>query len=178
VCRDFETARRILIVSDTHGVLDEPIRLLATESDLVLHAGDIGDYGVLRDLGGGGAPVVAVLGNNDVGTKWPVAQRRQLARLPLVAKASLKGGLLVVEHGHRAGRVADRHRLLRVRYPDARAVIYGHSHRLCCDTETRPWVLNPGAAGRARTQGGATCLTLRVSPQGRWRLQVHRFTGG
>ncbi len=171
----FDAARRILIVADTHGAVHPQVERLAATVDLVLHAGDIGDYGVLCLLAQGGAPVVAVLGNNDVAAKWPAAQKGHLAQLPPVARVLLKGGLVVVEHGHTAGRVAERHRRLRGRYPDARAVIYGHSHRLCRDTEAVPWVLNPGAAGRARTGGGASCLTLRVTPSGRWQLELHRF---
>lgn len=176
--QDFEAARRVLIVSDTHGVIHPDIARLADEVDLVVHAGDVGDHAVLQRLEQGGAAVVAVLGNNDVDAKWPAGQRRFLARLTAVAWTRLSGGLLVIEHGHRAGRVADRHALLRRRYPDARAVIYGHSHRICCDTSASPWVLNPGAAGRAQTWGGASCLTLRVTSAGRWRLHTHRFSSG
>lgn len=173
----FDGPRRILIVSDTHGAVHEGIAGLARASDLVLHAGDIGDYGVVRVLAAGGAPVLAVLGNNDVAAKWPADQIPELARLPAVAGAQVPGGLLILEHGHKAGRVADRHALLRRRYPAARAIVYGHSHRLCCDTGVRPWVLNPGASGRSRTRGGASCLTLRVTSSGRWQLRAHRFPG-
>lgn len=148
---------------------------MAGAVDLVLHAGDIGDYQVIRLLARGGAAVVAVLGNNDVAEKWPAAQTRQLARLPHVVGVRVAGGVLFIEHGHKAGRVAERHRLLRRRYPQARAVVYGHSHRLCCDTQAEPWILNPGAGGRARTGGGASCLTLRVTQAGRWQLDTHRF---
>jgi predicted phosphodiesterase len=63
---------------------------------------------------------------------------------------------------------------LRQRHPDARLIVYGHSHRLCCDLDAQPWVVNPGAAGRARTFGGASCLVLRIQDNG-WHIEAYRF---
>lgn len=52
------------IVSDTHGRLPERAFATLAESDVIIHAGDIGDPGILRTLETL-APVHAVLGNND-----------------------------------------------------------------------------------------------------------------
>src|SRR5215468_3130625 len=57
---------RVGLIADTHGLLrPEAIAALAG-SDLVIHAGDIGDPGVLERLAAV-APVTAVRGNNDTG---------------------------------------------------------------------------------------------------------------
>ncbi len=58
--------KNIGIISDTHGLLrQESIEALAG-SDLIIHAGDIGNPEILQKLGGI-APVVAVRGNMDFG---------------------------------------------------------------------------------------------------------------
>ena len=55
---------KILLLSDTHGHMDERILTYAREADQIWHAGDIGDLSVtdaLKDL----KPVRAVYGNID-----------------------------------------------------------------------------------------------------------------
>ena len=163
----------VAIVSDTHGVLDSRIAERVARCDYAVHAGDIGAATVLEALRPRLA-VVAVTGNNDVASKWMEVQRDVLAALPEEARLALPGGDLVTVHGHRAGAAAARHIRLRRTYPDARAVVYGHSHRLSVDVDADPWVLNPGAAGRSRTYGGPSCLILRAGARS-WRVEVVRF---
>jgi putative phosphoesterase len=167
-------ATRVCILSDTHGVVDERVLAEAARCDLVVHGGDIGDGTVLDALHAVCPEVVAVLGNNDLPDKWPVAQHGLLAALPNQARIELPGGILTVEHGHRVNPVATRHHKLRARHPQARAIVYGHSHRLLIDRDAAPWVLNPGAAGRARTHGGASCLLLTAGNR-QWRVTPRRF---
>lgn len=52
------------LISDTHGRLDDRAYAAMAECDYILHAGDIGDPGILTQLAAL-APVTAVLGNND-----------------------------------------------------------------------------------------------------------------
>jgi len=163
----------VAIVSDTHGVLDPRIAECVGRCDYAVHAGDIGAATVLEALRPRLA-VVAVTGNNDVASKWVEGQREVLAALPEEARLALPGGDLVAVHGHRAGAAVARHARLRRAYPDARAVVYGHSHRLSVDVDADPWVLNPGAAGRSRTYGGPSCLILRAAVRS-WRVEVVRF---
>lgn len=164
---------RVLIVADTHGRIDARIAALARGCDAVVHAGDVGTADVLAALGG---TVTAVRGNNDVAAKWPAAQQARLAALPVEAALDLPGGRLVVVHGDRWP-ARSRHAALRSAYPAARAVVYGHSHRLVIDTDALPWVLNPGAAGRARTNGGPSCLLLQATPQA-WSVSPQRHSDG
>lgn len=145
---------RVLLIADTHGVLDERILERARGCDAVAHAGDIGSAEVLARLRDACAQIVAVRGNNDVAGKWLRRDHALLDALPETAVLELPGGTLAVVHGD-AFSPGVRHRRLRERFADARAVVYGHSHRLCIDEDAMPWVLNPGAAGRARTYGGA-----------------------
>ena len=165
---------RVLLLSDTHGQVHPEIVKIAAKVDRVVHAGDIGDATVLEALREGGRPLHAITGNNDVPGKWPTVDRCVLADLPQQLKIDLPGGVLAVEHGHRANPVAQRHKILRDRYPDARAIVYGHSHRQLVDDAEMPWVVNPGAAGRSRTFGGAGCIVLTIVG-GEWRLEALRF---
>jgi uncharacterized protein len=164
---------RVLLLADTHGLLNARIAALARDCDVVVHAGDVGNATVLETLRAGGARVVAVRGNNDVPSKWPRDERRTLDALEDEARIDLPGGALIATHGDRYA-PATRHARLRTGFPDARAVVYGHSHRLVVDDAAAPWILNPGAAGRARTYGGPSCLVLEARPR-TWRVEAHRF---
>jgi putative phosphoesterase len=164
---------RVAILADTHGQLDERVEDLVAECDLAVHAGDIGNASVLARLRPRSGRVLAVTGNNDLPCKWPEAERQLLSELPEQQELALPGGALAVIHGHQMP-ARDRHERLRRRFPAARALVYGHSHRLVADRVRTPWVLNPGAAGWARTFGGPSCMILTVSSGG-WRLRVVRF---
>ena len=164
---------RIAILSDTHGQLDPRIAALVLGCDLAVHGGDIGDAGILARLQPRSGEVHAVRGNNDVPSKWPEAEHAVLSRLPEQVVLTLPGGRLVLIHGHQVA-ASGRHERLRQQFPGARAIIYGHSHRLVADQEELPWVLNPGAAGRVRTYGGPSCMILTAGDR-RWELATHRF---
>lgn len=164
---------RVAIVSDTHGFLDPRIADQVSDCELAVHAGDVGGADVLLAL----QPreqLVAIKGNNDSPEKWAAGEVHMLETLPSEAVVDLPGGRLVVVHGDDAGSVAERHELLRERYPEARAIVYGHSHRMVVDDEREPWVLNPGAAGRTRTYGGPSCLLLEASDED-WQIESVRL---
>ncbi len=164
---------RVALLSDTHGHLDARIEALARGCDFIVHAGDVGNAAVLQAL----QPLrrmIAVRGNNDIPAKWPAQDLKFLEQLGEEECLELPGGSLVVVHGDRAGSGAARHARLRRSYPAARAVVYGHSHQLVCDRTALPWVLNPGAAGRARTYGGPSCILLKALDL-HWSVTVRRF---
>jgi len=140
--------------------------------DWIVHAGDIcslrGLAGLRPRLG-----LVAVAGNNDLPRLWPPEERTTCRRLAQSARLPLPGGLLAVEHGHRHGWNHPSHRKLRRAHPDARLVVYGHTHRRTLDTRLRPWVLNPGAAGTTRTHGGPS-MALLLACGRRWSVRFLR----
>lgn len=161
---------RVAIVSDTHGKLDPRIARAVARHDCVIHAGDIGCAAVLDALSTRLGIRVAVRGNNDSPSKWPAADRKILSGLPDTARLRLPGGEVVVVHGHRAGPAARRHDVLRAAFAESRMVVYGHSHRRIIDKAARPWIANPGAAGRSRTYGGCGLLSLTATEK-RWRVK-------
>ena len=171
--RTLGSATRVLLLADTHGFLDERIAALARACDVAVHAGDVGNSQVIETLEAAGARVFAVRGNNDVASKWPSDQRRAAQALEAFARVELPGGVLIATHGD-AYAPSSRHARLRGAFSEARAIVYGHSHRLVVDDAQSPWVLNPGAAGRARTYGGPSCLILEASTKA-WRVAPQRF---
>jgi putative phosphoesterase len=168
------SSTRIAIVSDTHGEVDDRVVEEALRCDLVVHAGDVGTREVLDALDPGAGRLIAVRGNNDVREKWRQSDWELLESLPWEARLPLPGGEIVVVHGHRYGNPGRSHARMRRDYPEARLVVYGHSHRRCEDLCTSPWILNPGAAGRVRTFGGPTVCLLEASAA-QWRLDTRQF---
>ncbi len=157
------------ILSDTHGWIDPQVRQVLADADYIVHAGDVLEPEVLEtsaDLAKSGQ-VLAVAGNND----YRASLRSW--ELPRVAEIRLPGGLLVVTHGDDFGAFPE-HALLRRNWPQARAIVYGHTHRLTCDQEAAPWVLNPGAAGRTRLHEGPSCLML-TAQESKWVVHSYRF---
>ncbi len=165
---------RLVLLADTHGQVDPRILALVAECDIAVHGGDIGSVAVLASLQPKLGQVYAVRGNNDVYRHWPPEERELLERIPDRARIELPGGFLVVEHSHRMA-AAGRHERLRRRYPQARVIVYGHSHRMIADRDTLPWVLNPGAAGYSRTFGGPSCMVLTATAE-HWEVEEHRFS--
>ena len=65
-CRARSTAKdvKVGLISDTHGLLRPEALAALGDSELILHAGDIGSPDILKALKSV-APVIAVRGNND-----------------------------------------------------------------------------------------------------------------
>ena len=151
------------IISDTHGFIQPQILDWANQCDFIVHAGDVVDENILKQL----KPrqkTVAVAGNND----------EHIVYLPKVARLDLAGGALVVEHGDRFGRQVC-HAQLRQDHSDAKMIIYGHTHKQALDLDAYPWVVNPGAAGRVRTFGGAGFVRLTIDDAKVWQLKSYQL---
>ncbi|MGF1468729.1 MAG: metallophosphoesterase family protein [Sandaracinaceae bacterium] len=154
-------ALRIGVISDTHGLVRTEALNALTGSDLVLHAGDVGDPAVLEALRAI-APVYAVRGNVDE----PEHLRRKgkagldpdwATRLPLRDTLRLEEVTIHVIHEIDALGLD----------PEAEGidvVISGHSHQPRCERRGAVLFLNPGSAGPRR-------FSLPVSVA---RLRVHR----
>ncbi|MDH3693224.1 MAG: metallophosphatase family protein [Gammaproteobacteria bacterium] len=165
---------RVGIVSDTHGEIDFRIVEILNECDLVIHAGDIGNSEVLSLLQPKSGNLVAVRGNNDIPKKWPRSDHAVLNNLSDSEVVSLPGGDIAIEHGHRIWDTKNYHKRLRVKYARAKMIVYGHTHIRLIERKQKPWVVNPGAAGRSRTFGGPSCLVLNATASS-WRLREFCF---
>lgn len=172
---DTLTTIRVAIISDTHGRLDQRIAELVTSCDIAVHAGDIMGSSVLHQLRPRSGNVITVRGNNDIPGIWHQDEHHVLQDIEHEANFDLPGGSVAVVHGHRHGGAKPDHQHLRETFPHARLIVYGHSHHMICDTESSPWVVNPGAAGYERTHGGPSCIVLEAS-NSNWQLFEHRFS--
>lgn len=130
---------RIGLISDTHGRLRNEVFDRFEGVDRILHAGDIGPPGLLVELQAI-APVTAVYGNTD--------GHDIRAGVPKVADLELAGYPVVVLHGDQLGSPTPEG--LRRAHPDARVIVYGHTHRPLVDESGGVLVVNPGSAGAAR----------------------------
>lgn len=143
------------LISDTHGHLRPAVRRRFRGVGAILHAGDVGDAGVLRELEEV-APVTAVWGNTDN------AELR--SSLPEVARFELGGKRFAVLHGHQLlGLTAEE---LAAAFPEADIVVHGHTHQPREDRATGKLILNPGAAGPPRHGLRPSVATLTVDAAG------------
>ena len=122
------------LISDTHGLLRPEAVEALRGSDAILHAGDIGDPGILAALARL-APVTAVRGNVDRGD-W----------------ASAVPTTEVLQHG--AVLIYLLHNIAELDLDPAaagfQAVVSGHSHQPGCHTKDGVLYINPGSAGPRR----------------------------
>ena len=155
---------KIGILSDTHGFIHTQIIKLMAQCDFVIHAGDIIDAETLSIL----KPkqqLIAIQGNND----------SHLTQLKTVEKIDLPGGLIFVEHGHLHGRKQPSHDSLRDTYPEAKMIVYGHTHKQIIEQDSTPWIVNPGAGGVERNHGGSKCLIVEIEDSQEWNISAHSF---
>ncbi|VAW68372.1 hypothetical protein MNBD_GAMMA09-2232 [hydrothermal vent metagenome] len=166
---------KIAIISDTHGEINADILNAIKGCDQVIHAGDICGAHVLEQLKEHFEHITAVTGNNDAPGLWAESETAIVSALPAIAEIELPGGTVVIEHGHKHGMHQPEHSSLRVAYPHARTIVYGHTHTMLVDDDNKPWVINPGAAGATRTRGGASCMILSASADSEWNVEMIRF---
>ena len=135
------------VISDTHGLL-RPEAVGALEgSELIIHAGDVGDPRVLEELGRV-APVVAVRGNNDRGA-WA-------DRLPVYEAVETGGAFVYVLHDLKELDDAPAAAGFRV-------VVSGHSHKPSIEERRGVLYLNPGSAGPRRFKLPVAVARLRLN---------------
>ncbi len=152
---------RLAVIADTHmprGARRLPDRCLAElhAADLIVHAGDFSEAGVLAELRAIGG-VVAVRGN--------VESRELRLELPESVSFDADGATVAVIHD--AGPPKGRLERMRARFPDADAVVFGHSHMALHEERDGFQIFNPGSPterrrGPKRTMGIAEARGGRI----------------
>lgn len=159
---------RLLLVADTHvpkraRVLPEAVRRAASEVDLIVHAGDWVEAGVLDELRALG-PVLGVWGNNDGDDLR--------SRLPEVARAEIEGVRVAVVH--ETGAATGREKRMDAAFPDTDLLVFGHSH-IPWDSVTPRGLrlLNPGSPTDRRRQPACTLMTATLADGGLHDVRLH-----
>jgi putative phosphoesterase len=149
---------KVAVLSDTHAPrfwksCPPAVARLLEHAEVILHAGDVCTPDVLEELSQW-APVHAVRGNNDGidVAEWgaPDTLALELAGLPVA---------MVHDSGASAGRPAR----LRRWFPDARLVVFGHSHIPWNSEADGQRIFNPGSPTDKRRQPQGTAGLLVIS---------------
>jgi putative phosphoesterase len=147
-----------VVIADTHiprraKALPEVLTPHLERADLILHAGDLMDPTLLYELAAQ-TRVRAVHGNLDPPE----------AGLPETLEFEFGGARIAMIHdsGPRRGR---RNRM-RCRFPEARVVVFGHSHIPWLEDEDGLLLLNPGSPTDKRRQPEHTFALLHAQRGG------------
>ncbi len=135
----------LAVISDTHmprgdrRLPDACVRRLAS-ADAILHAGDFMELEVLEALQALGPPVHAVRGNVD--------SAQLITRLALMR--TVQFGQVRIGMVHDSGPAQGRLERMRRRFPDAHAVVFGHSHMPLHESAAGFQIFNPGSPTERR----------------------------
>jgi hypothetical protein len=139
-------ASLIGLISDTHGLIRPEALAALKGSDLIIHAGDVGNSGIIERLRVV-APVVAVRGNVDKGD-WA-------SQLPMTATVQAHSALIYVLH--------DIQQLdIDPAAAEINIIVSGHSHKPSRTERSGVIYLNPGSAGPRRFQLPITVARLNL----------------
>ena len=149
------------LISDTHGLLRSEALAALRGSDLIIHAGDIGDAEILCKLRAI-APVVAVRGNIDK-AGWA-------SQLPMTAVVEAGPAVIYVLHD-----IGDLD--LDPSIADFDIVVSGHSHKPSQSFRSGVLYINPGSAGPRRFKLPVTVARITLS-QEPWTVDFVDLIGG
>jgi hypothetical protein len=147
--------KKILLLSDTHGYLDDRILKYASEADEVWHAGDIGTLQVsdaLKEI----KPLKAVYGNIDGGgirKEFPLNNRFRCEKVDV----------WITHIGGYPGRYSPAVKE-EIKANPPKIFISGHSHILKVMNDKKLGLLhmNPGAAGKQGFHQMRTMLRFKI----------------
>ncbi len=151
----------VAVISDTHlprgsrRLPDDCVRRLGG-ADLILHAGDVVSASTLAEIELIGPPVVAVQGNQD---------DAELCRL-LPLERTVEAEDTRIGMVHDAGPAKGRLRRMRKRFPDADAVVFGHSHLPLHERAEGFQIFNSGSPTDRRRAPAHTMGLAKVTDAG------------
>jgi putative phosphoesterase len=145
------------VISDTDGLLRPEAKKALKDSDLIIHAGDVGDPGLIETLSKY-APVHAVRGNMDRGIRF--------RQLPLSDVVEVQGCSIYVLHDMESLDLSPSSAKIDM-------VVSGHSHIPAWFEKDSIIYLNPGSAGPRRFSLPVTVAKVILKPGGIYPEIVH-----
>ena len=146
--------KRIVILSDTHGLLRPEVLDYISQADTIIHGGDINTQAIVDTLQGL-APLYIVRGNND--KEWA-------EDLPHSLTFAIEGVRFFLVHNKRD---------VPPDLSNVDVVVYGHSHKYACEQRGGVLWLNPGSCGRRRFDQEITFAVMTAED---WQFQVEKVT--
>jgi putative phosphoesterase len=135
--------KHIAILSDTHGLLREPVMKELAAADITIHAGDVNTPYIVESMQQLGETYV-VRGNND--KDWAEA-------LPKSIAITIEGVRFFIVHNKK-----DVPKSL----TNVDVVVYGHSHKYFSEVINGVLFLNPGSCGKRRFDLEITMCRMTV----------------
>ena len=135
---------KLVILSDTHGLLRPEVLEHLRTADAILHGGDVNTPDIVEQLRQY-APLYIVRGNND--KAWS-------EDLPYHLTVTLDGVTFAMVHNRKE---------LQKDLSGVDVVIFGHSHRYTQEEKDGVLWLNPGSCGPRRFHQEITLMTAEVS---------------
>ena len=135
--------KRIIILSDTHGLLRPEVLKYLSQADTIIHGGDINTQAIVNKLREY-VPLYIVRGNND--KEWA-------EELPHSLTFTIEEVSFFLVH-NKKDVPAD--------LSGVDVVIYGHSHKYACEERNGVLWLNPGSCGRRRFDQEITFAVMTV----------------
>ena len=142
---------KIGLISDTHGHLPADVFKVFKGVDHIMHAGDIGDPSVIKELEAI-APVSAIYGNIDT---WPI-----VSSYPVMQTTNIESYIFCLIHDIVSVKQFRFELFKKNISPDI--VVYGHTHKPSHEYYQNILFINPGSASRpkASKRGSVATLTL------------------
>ena len=135
--------KRVIVLSDTHGLLRPEVLEYLSQADIIIHGGDINTQAIvdkLREYG----PLYIVRGNND--KEWAEG-------LPHSLTFAVEGVRFFLIHNKKD---------IPADLSDVDVVVYGHSHKYACGERDGLLWVNPGSCGRRRFNQEITLAAMTV----------------
>ncbi|MBO0779934.1 MAG: metallophosphoesterase family protein [Ktedonobacteraceae bacterium] len=149
---------RVGVISDTHiphfKALPDAIWKHFDNVELIIHAGDLSILSVLAELETI-APVVAVQGN--------VEREEVVLKLPVKREVTIGGCRIGIVHI--LGEASRYAQTARREFPNARVVVFGHSHNPYNQEHDGQLLFNPGSATDRRRQPACSIGLLSIDDE-------------
>ncbi len=135
--------KRVIVLSDTHGLLRPEVLEYLSRADVIIHGGDINTQAIVDKLREHG-PLYIVRGNND--KEWAEG-------LPHSLTFAVEGVRFFLIHNKKD---------IPADLSDVDVVVYGHSHKYACGERDGLLWVNPGSCGRRRFNQEITLAAMTV----------------
>jgi putative phosphoesterase len=145
------TIKKLGVISDTHGKLNEKVKGVFENVDIIIHCGDIGNRDILRELENI-APIYAVLGNTDKPFVYP--------GLKSSSTFQVNGLNILIKHEFDPGY---KKHIKRVESFDL--VFFGHTHMPFIKRQNGILFVNPGSASQGRKGNPESVVLIDFSEE-------------